>query len=120
MQCEELASEELLQAVEEFNSGEWFECHETLEELWVGKKGELRDLYQGMLQVAAALHHWRGGNYKGSVVLLERGGDLLGRVSPACRGIDVETLRADTGRFLAELVALGEEGMERLPDALIP
>lgn len=119
-QCEDLASEELLQAVEEFNAEEWFECHETLEELWVGKKGELRDLYQGMLQLAAALHHWRGGNYKGCVVLLERGGDLLGRVAPVCRGLDVAALRADGARFLAELTVLGEERMEQVPDELIP
>ena len=64
--CREEAPAELLKAIEEFNRGDWFQAHETLEELWVGEKGELRDLYQGLLQLAVALHHWRHGNFKGA------------------------------------------------------
>ncbi|HWI40238.1 MAG TPA: DUF309 domain-containing protein, partial [Verrucomicrobiae bacterium] len=45
--CGETISRELLKALGEFNRGEWFECHETLEELWVGSSGEMRDFYQG-------------------------------------------------------------------------
>ena len=67
--CTQSPSGELLQAFGEFNRGDWFDCHETLEELWVGSVGEIRDFYQGMLQIAVALHHWRGGNYAGAVLL---------------------------------------------------
>ena len=59
--CEELPPGQLLLAIRQFNSREWFECHETLEELWIGETGEVRDFYQGMLQIAVALHHWRKG-----------------------------------------------------------
>jgi len=114
-QCEAVPPEELLQAVEEFNRGAWFECHETLEELWVGGKGEVRDFYQGMLQLAVALHHWRAGNLKGALVLLKSGGDLLSRVAPVCQGVDVAALRSEAGRLHLELSALGEERMEQLP-----
>jgi len=113
-QCQDAPPEELLQAIDEFNRGDWFEAHETLEELWVGTKGELRDFYQGMLQLAVALHHWRSGNFKGALTLLKGGGELLSRVEPVCLGVDVAGLRADAGEMLARLSALGEQEREQL------
>ncbi|WP_085811798.1 DUF309 domain-containing protein [Geoanaerobacter pelophilus] len=111
---------ELVKAVEEFNRGEWFECHETLEELWVGEKGELRDFYQGVLQIAVALHHWRNGNFKGALILLQGGGECLRRVSSVCLKLDVAQLQKDAARFLDELSALGEERMAEVDPGLVP
>lgn len=118
--CREKPSEELLQAIAEFNRGDWFECHETLEELWVGAKGELRDFYQGVLQLAVALHHWRNGNFKGALILLKSGSDCLSRVPPICLGVDAAGLRAGAGELHEALSALGEERMSELASALIP
>jgi len=111
--------EELLQAIDEFNRGDWFECHETLEELWVGEKGELRDFYQGVLQMAVALYHWRNGNLKGALILLEGGRDCLSRVSAVCLGVDVEGLRADAGKLHAVLNSLGDRRMSEVEAHLI-
>ena len=118
--CQEMPPEELQKAIEQFNGGDWFECHEILEELWVGEKGELRYFYQGLLQIAVALHHWRNGNFKGALNLLQGGGDLLSLVSPACQRIDVARLIADAGKAHDELTALGEERMSQLGLHLIP
>jgi uncharacterized protein len=107
---------ELLQAITEFNGGAWFECHETLEELWVGAKGELRDFYQGMLQLAVAQYHWRNGNFKGALTLLKGGVDLLSRVAPVCQGVEVAGLAAGAGRLHAELTRLGEDRMQELAE----
>jgi predicted metal-dependent hydrolase len=115
--CQAAPPEELLRAVDEFNRGAWFECHETLEELWVGEKGELRDFYQGMLQLAVALHHWRNGNLKGALILLQGGCDLLSRVAPVCQGVDVAALACDARKLRLELSALGEDRMEELAAA---
>ena len=114
-QNQDAPPEELLQGIAQFNRQEWFECHETLEELWVGAHGELRDFYQGMLQLAVALHHWRHGNFKGALVLLKGGGGLLMRVSAVCQGVDVAALVADAARLGDQLSALGEDRMEELP-----
>lgn len=111
---------ELFTAVEQFNGGDWFECHETLEDLWVGSKGEMRDFYQGLLMIAVALHHWREGNFKGSVLLLNKGTDLLRRVRPVCQGVEVESAIAQACRFRDTLVALGPDNMKELDRALVP
>jgi predicted metal-dependent hydrolase len=110
----------LLQAFGEFNRGDWFECHETLEDLWVGSEGEIRDFYQGVLQIAVALHHWRGGNYRGALLLLTSGADKLRRVRPVCQRIEVAALVAAADHFRGKLAALGPERMGELDSALVP
>ena len=116
---ERAPSEQLLRGIGEFNRGDWFDCHETLEELWVGEKGELRDFYQGLRQLAVALHHWRNGNFKGALTLLRGGCVLLGRVPAVCQGVDVAGLRADAAILLATLSALGEDRIAELTAPLI-
>jgi predicted metal-dependent hydrolase len=118
--CDESPSGELLQAYGEFNRGDWFECHETLEDLWVGEDGETRDFYQGFLQVAVALHHWREGNYGGAVRVLEAGIDYLRRVGPVCQRMDVAGFVSAAERLQEELTALGAERMAALDPARIP
>ena len=112
--------EELRKGVYEFNSGAWFECHETLEELWVGGRDDARDLCQGILQVAVALYHWRNGNFRGAVHLLESGAKLLGLVPHVCQDVDVKALLRDVKRFRERLEILGEEGMDGMENELIP
>lgn len=118
--CNAPPPDELLQGIAEFNAGEWFACHETLEELWAGERRSVRNLYQGMLHVAVALHHWRGGNYGGACRLLESGARMLEQVSPACQGVDTATLAANARLLREALVSLGEERMAELDRTLIP
>ncbi|HEY6838899.1 MAG TPA: DUF309 domain-containing protein [Geobacteraceae bacterium] len=118
--CRREPSEDLLQGIATFNAGEWFECHEILEELWVGESGEARDLYQGVLQVAVALHHWREGNYRGAMHLLASGVKLLHHVEPVCQGVDVAALIAAVGQVRESLEALGPERMAELDRQIIP
>jgi predicted metal-dependent hydrolase len=118
--CDDDPPAELLQAIDDFNRGDWFDSHESLEELWVGEEGEIRDFYQGVLQVAVALHHWRDGNFGGAVLLLEKGAGHLRRVRPVCQGIDVADLVAASNRLREELELLGPARMADLAPALIP
>jgi predicted metal-dependent hydrolase len=118
--CNESPPGQLLQGIREFNAGQWFECHETVEDLWIGSEGEIRDFYQGIIQIAVALHHWRNGNFGGAVSLLKGGSGYLGRVSDACQWIDVAALIAGAGRMRAALEELGEVRLQEIDPALIP
>ena len=60
----------LEQACREFNSRLYFECHETLEEIWQEEQGEVRDLYKGLIQVAAGFVHITRNNHFGAKRLL--------------------------------------------------
>jgi hypothetical protein len=118
--CECSISGKLLQALGEFNRGDWFECHETLEDLWVGSEGELRDFYQGTLQLAVALHHWRNGNFGGAVRLLQGGGGYLRRVGPVCQRIDVAGMVQAADALRDELNRLGAARMAQVDQSLFP
>jgi len=118
--CVESPPRQLLLAVRQFNARDWYECHETLEDLWVGEEGEVREFYQGILQVAVALHHWRNGNFGGAVSLLNGGVAYLGRVSAVCQWVDVEDFIAAADRVREALEQLGREHMAALDPALVP
>ncbi len=118
--CDETPPGQLLQAMRQFNAQEWFECHETLEDLWIGEEGEARSLFQGILQIAIALHHWRNGNYVGAVSLFNGGVKLLSQVPETCLWVDVTRLIADATRMRVALEDLGKERMSELDSALIP
>lgn len=118
--CQDTTPDELFQAISQFNNRDWFECHETLEDLWIAEKGEVRIFYQGVLQIAVALHHWRNGNYGGATGLLERGTELLSRVADECQHVDVSGLRADSLLVLKELESLGRERMGELATDRFP
>jgi uncharacterized protein len=111
---------QLLQGIREFNRQEWFECHETVEDLWIGEAGEARDFYQGLIQIAVALHHWRNRNFGGAVSLLKGGVELLSHVADRCQWVDAKGLIADSDRMRLALEGLGKERMESLDPALIP
>lgn len=99
----------LIDAVQQFNAGKYFACHETLEELWLAEKGGLRRFYQGLLQVGVGLYHLQRGNERGALILLARGRGMLASFSPAYLGLDVEALVRD-----AEMVEtfLRENGLQ--------
>ena len=119
-ECNESPPGQLLRGIREFNSRNWFECHETVEDLWIGEVGEARDFYQGLIQIAVALHHWRNGNFGGAVSLLKGGAGYLRSVSDRCQWVDVAALIADSDRMRAALEELGTERMESLDPDLIP
>lgn len=118
--CEESPPGQLLLAIRQFNNHEWYDCHETIEELWLGETGEMRNFLQGFLQIAVALHHWRNGNHGGAVSLLASGINYLKRVSDVCLWVDVSAFIADSEKVRVALEELGKERMESLNPALIP
>lgn len=48
-----------------FNAGEFFQAHERWEEVWHLVDGPKRRFYQGLIQCAVALEHYRRGNWRG-------------------------------------------------------
>ena len=57
---------ELAAAVAEFNSGQFWQCHETLEELWLLEGYPLRLFYHGLIKAAVGMLHLQGRNCRGA------------------------------------------------------
>jgi uncharacterized protein len=112
--CHDNPSGQLLLGIRQFNSREWFECHETLELLWMKEEGELRPFYQGLIQLAIAQLHWRNNNFNGAVALLASGAGYLKQVSSPCQWVDLAGLIQQTEALQTTLQQLGAEQMSSL------
>ncbi len=107
--CAESPPPLLLEGIAQFNRGEYFEQHETLELLWRAEPRDVRRLYQGILQIGVAFHHLRRLNHHGTVYMLTRGARYLAPFAPRCQGVDVEALLADAAAALTEVERLGPD-----------
>jgi len=101
--------------VEQFNRGQFFEAHETWEEIWLAAGEPERTFLQGIIQVSAAFHHYSRGNRAGAHSLLEAGLNKLDRFPATFRGIQLDELRAAGKRWVAELAVGRLPGNEQFP-----
>ncbi len=96
----------LLEGVELYGRGAFFACHESFEEIWRSTRPEPRDLFQGLVQLAAGLHHFhRHGRAASAARLLARARRRLEPLGPVACGLDLATLLAGVGRWQDWLAA---------------
>src|SRR6266487_1330118 len=120
MCCDEAAPPELLEGIAQFNRGEFFEQHETLERLWRAEVRDIRYLYQGILQIGVAFHHLRRLNHHGTVYMLTRGPRYLAPFAPRCQRVNVQQLIDDAAAALREVERLGPDRLEEFDWWLVP
>lgn len=118
--CRCAPSAMLLQAVEEFNAGQFFEQHETFEILWRAEPNEIRFLYQGILHVGVGFYHLRNGNFHGAATKLGTGIAMLEHFQPSCMRVDVRRLVGEARVARDRLLQLGEERLNEFDSTLVP
>jgi uncharacterized protein len=109
---------EWLQGINEFNAGEYYACHDTLEALWMDSIDPDKKFYQGVLQIAVACYHLHNRNWRGAVTLLGEGIGRLPYYQPVYAGIDVAKLIQDSSNLLKTLQPIGIEGVGDFVDRL--
>jgi len=93
--------EEFWLGVEQFNAGQFYACHDTLEALWIEATEPEKTLYQGILQIAVALYHLENSNLRGAMILLGEGTNRLRRLPDDNNyGINLRQLLIDSVNFL--------------------
>ena len=118
--CEEPPPSALLEGIAQFNRGEFFEQHETLELLWRDERRDGRRLYQGILQIGVAFYHLQRGNHHGTVYMLTRGSGYLIPFAPRCQQVDVGRLLADAAEALRAVEQLGPGRLSEFDWRLTP
>jgi uncharacterized protein len=107
--------EKFRRGVEQFNTRRFFEAHETWEEIWLGSAEPEKTFMQGIIQIAAAFHHYTRGNLQGTRNLLEAG---LGRLEsfPAIHNqLALEALRAEARTWAETLTRGHDPGSRQVP-----
>lgn len=95
-----------------FNQGQFYKCHDDLEEAWQAETGRIRDLYRGILQIGIAYYQIQRGNYRGALKMLLRVRQWLDPLPPICRGVNIGKLRQDAATVQAALTELGPERID--------
>jgi len=71
-----------------FNEGDYYTCHDLLEEMWMMEKDNL--FLKGLLQMSVAIYHYEYGNVKGARVMMQTAHDYLQAYRPKYWGLDLE------------------------------
>src|SRR5271165_4916491 len=107
--------EKFRRGVEQFNTRHFFEAHETWEEIWLASPEPERTFLQGIIQIAAAFHHYTRGNTQGARNLLKAGLGRLERFPAIHNQLALAALRAEA-RTWADMLTRGHDpGLARLP-----
>ncbi len=112
--------EALAKGIREFNSWRFYDCHETLEDVWRAEGSGLADFYQGIIKVAAAFHHLLRGNHKGTLNLLSHALTLLEPYRPTCLGVDVQRLVEEAGACLERVRELAPRRLSEFDRSALP
>lgn len=97
--------------IEQFNQQQFYECHDTLEAIWIEAIELDKRFYQGILQVAVACHHLHELNLRGAVILLGEGIRRLSDYQPDYQDIDVTQLLIESDLLLQTLQRLPPEDL---------
>jgi hypothetical protein len=110
-----------LKGIAYFNECEFFEAHEVWEDLWSDCQGEPRRFYQGLIQMAVALHHFGNENIRGARKLYHSSRKYLERYGAFYEGLNLEALLAQFERCFAEVLSSDEAFPDvRIDPDLIP
>lgn len=101
--------------VDLFNAREFFLAHEVWEELWMHEQEPEKTFLQGLIQLAAAFHHYVRGNSEGAQSLLAAAAVKLQRFASGDRRIDVTELRTQVIGWARMLGEGNDPGKDNLP-----
>jgi hypothetical protein len=98
-----------------FNAREFFEAHEVWEEIWLVEAEPEKTFLQGIIQIAAAFHHYCHQNPAGAESLLAAGIVKLSRFPAAHRGLSIGDLRSAAKHWARRLGEGKDPGLAALP-----
>ncbi|MBO0958908.1 DUF309 domain-containing protein [Neobacillus sp. MM2021_6] len=92
-----------------FNEGDYYTCHDLLEEMWMTEKDNL--FLKGLLQMSVAIYHYEYGNVKGARVMMQTAYDYLQAYRPKFWGLDLEKVYP----FIKASLATFPKNIDRIP-----
>jgi hypothetical protein len=101
-----------LDGIQLFNEHEFFDAHEVWEDIWHMAYGLKHSFYQGMIQCAVALEHYRRSNPRGVLSLYKSYQTKFRDVPERFMGLNVRTFLAEMERVLRPVIS-AEPTLER-------
>jgi uncharacterized protein len=92
-----------------FNEGDYYTCHDLLEEIWLTEKSNL--FLKGLLQMTVAIYHYEYGNVKGARLMMNAGFQYIQKYRPHYWGVDLEKVHT----FIEQCLHIIPQDIDRLP-----
>ncbi|PLR92638.1 DUF309 domain-containing protein [Bacillus sp. T33-2] len=92
-----------------FNEGDYYTCHDLLEEMWMTDKSNY--FLKGLLQMTVSLYHYGYGNVKGARSMMRAAHEYLQDYRPKHWGLDVEKVYP----FIEQCLLIIPEDVDRVP-----
>jgi hypothetical protein len=108
--------QEYLRFYQEFNCGNYYECHDLLEEIWLAEKNN--KFLQGLLQLAVGLYHFESGNLIGCRLMFQSAIRYLKKYLPEYWGLQllpVITFMEDSLKLLPQQDRVSIETVKKIP-----
>jgi predicted metal-dependent hydrolase len=103
-----------LNGLARFNAGDFFDAHEEWERAWKGTSGRRSDFYQGLIQMAVALEHYRRLNAAGARKVFARALRRWSAMPDVYMGLDLRDFERRMRAALTDLLAAPEGAPVRL------
>jgi uncharacterized protein len=117
---ETIYPEEYYEFFIKFNEGDYYTCHDLLEEVWMTEKDNL--FLKGLLQMTVAIYHYEYGNVKGARTMMNAAHIYLQKYRPKFWDLDLEKvypfIESCLEIFPKDIDAVSYDDREQLP--LIP
>ena len=88
--------EQLNRGIDLFNQREFYECHDTIEDIWLQESSDRQPFLQGLIQAAVSFHHYEHGKWGAARSMLQMAIDKLSPFPDTYDGLE-------TGRLLIAL-----------------
>ncbi|MGH9396904.1 MAG: DUF309 domain-containing protein [Terriglobia bacterium] len=101
-----------------FNEHRFFEAHEALEEIWLKEHGEAKTFLHGLIQIAAAFHHYTRANLPGFRSLMNKGCkklDVCGDQACGAYGLDLAAFQQQLKAWRQFLIATENDPGSKSP-----
>ena len=95
----------LLRGIEQMRRGEYFEAHESFEDVWRAADPVEKDFFQGLVHVTVAWYQARRGNRPGCERQLAKAQRRLAAFVPEHRGVDVALLLTSVEKAMQTVAA---------------
>ena len=119
----ELEKKLYLEGIELFNEHEFFDAHEVWEDIWHMAYGAKHAFYQGMIQAAVALEHYRRSNPRGVISLHRSYQGKFAGLPARFMGLDIARFLEAMEQALAPVTSaqvVPEKGQIELDPATVP
>ena len=112
-----------LEGIAKFNSGDFYECHDILEDVWfdINPDSNDRNFYQGLIHIAVGFYHvTEKSNPTGALLQLNKAIKKLTPFKPSYEKVELNKLLAKIEKCIKEIEKLKNEKVKRFDIKLIP